>query len=211
MSRSKTQKKKRTRRSTKRAPSRPTESARRRLLDAAFELFHDRGVSATSVDEILTRSETGKSQFYHYFGSKDGLIQAVVEDFQAKLVSGGLPGTRPLESIDDLEGWFDDFLGYQRDTGCARFCPMATIASGLLPEQEPIRALIADGFGRARGHLEALFAKLAEDGTLPADTDAIALADFCLTIMQGGLMLSRVRHDIAPFEHAVAHAMSHVR
>jgi len=48
-----------------------------RMILSAFDLFHQQGVSATSVDEILEKSDTGKSQFYHYFSNKAGLERAV--------------------------------------------------------------------------------------------------------------------------------------
>ena len=30
------------------------------MLDVAFDLFHEKGIHATGVDEVLTRSGTGK-------------------------------------------------------------------------------------------------------------------------------------------------------
>lgn len=184
---------------------------RRRILDAAFDLFHAQGVPATSVEQILAASETGKSQLYHYFGSKEGLVLAVVEDFEAKLEDGLLPGQQELRTLDDLAGWFGAFVEHQRQTGCVRHCPMATIAAGLDEEQDPIREVIARVFRKSRAGLERFFAERVRAGELPADVDVEALVDFCYVIMQGGLVVSRVQHDPAPFERAVAQAMAHVR
>lgn len=189
----------------------PPLDARARLLAAAFDLFHAKGVPATSVDEILAASDTGKSQLYHYFGSKDGLVHAVVEEFDRMLRDGELPGTAPLVTVDDLERWFAAFVGFQRMTGAARTCPMATIAAGLGPGQEATRDLIAHIFGRARTKLRRFFEDAAADGRLAAGSDPEQLGDFCYTIMQGGLVVSRVEGDVTPYEHAVAQTMAHVR
>ena len=43
---------------------------RRALLDAAYELFLERGTSKTSVEDITSRAKVGKGTFYLYFADK---------------------------------------------------------------------------------------------------------------------------------------------
>lgn len=52
---------------------------RLRIIGSAADLFHKQGVRATSPDEIIEASRTGKGQFYHYFKSKEGLIHEVLQ------------------------------------------------------------------------------------------------------------------------------------
>ena len=52
---------------------------------------------------------------------------------------------------------------------------------------------------------------LARQGKLPPRTKPEELADFCYSIMQGGLIVSKVRRDVRPFEHSVKHALAYVR
>ena len=40
---------------------------RRALLDAAYELFLERGTAKTSVEDITSRAKVGKGTFYLYF------------------------------------------------------------------------------------------------------------------------------------------------
>jgi AcrR family transcriptional regulator len=47
------------------------ESRRRRLADAALELFAARGYNVTSVEEIVVRARMSKSAFYEFFSSKE--------------------------------------------------------------------------------------------------------------------------------------------
>ena len=56
---------------------------RLRILRAAADLFHRQGARATSPDEIIETSRTGKGQFYHYFKSKEGLIHEVLQSYLA--------------------------------------------------------------------------------------------------------------------------------
>jgi AcrR family transcriptional regulator len=52
---------------------------RRQLLDVGRELFGQKGVEATSIEEIATRADVSKPVVYEHFGGKDGLYAAVVE------------------------------------------------------------------------------------------------------------------------------------
>jgi AcrR family transcriptional regulator len=56
---------------------------RLRIIRAAADLFHKQGARATSPDEIIEASRTGKGQFYHYFKSKEGLIHEVLQSYLA--------------------------------------------------------------------------------------------------------------------------------
>jgi AcrR family transcriptional regulator len=70
-----------------RARGRPrTKSAelrREELLDAAQQLFLDKGIGATSIDEIASAVQVAKGTFYLYFPSKEALLHALQERFVA--------------------------------------------------------------------------------------------------------------------------------
>ena len=55
------------------------ESARGRLLGAATHLFCKYGINATGIDAIINEAGTAKTTLYKLFGSKDGLVEAVLE------------------------------------------------------------------------------------------------------------------------------------
>jgi AcrR family transcriptional regulator len=52
---------------------------RRRLLDAAYHEFAARGLAGARVDRIALEAGANKQAIYAYFGSKDGLFDAVLE------------------------------------------------------------------------------------------------------------------------------------
>ena len=51
---------------------------RRALLDAAYELFLERGTAKTSVEDITSRAKVGKGTFYLYFSDKGAVTQALL-------------------------------------------------------------------------------------------------------------------------------------
>ena len=52
---------------------------RQRLLDAAAELFAERGIEGASVDAIAERAERTSGAIYDHFGGKDGLLFALLD------------------------------------------------------------------------------------------------------------------------------------
>jgi AcrR family transcriptional regulator len=185
--------------------------ARMKIIQTAFDLFHQRGVHATSVDEILAISGTGKSQFYYYFKSKDGVVHAVLQYFYEMLKGGQLPGKHTIESWEDLESWFRFFIAFQQEIGCERSCPVGTIGNDLSNEQELLRQDVRLIFQWMRHSLARFFSNMKAKGEMAASVDPESLADFCFTIMQGGMLVGKIQRETAPFENAVGHALAYLK
>jgi AcrR family transcriptional regulator len=58
--------------------------SRARIVGAARELFADRGFHRVSLDEIARRADVARATVYHQFGSKLGLLEAVIQDFELR-------------------------------------------------------------------------------------------------------------------------------
>lgn len=71
----------------------------RRILDAAAGEFAERGIAGARIDRIITAASTNKAQLYGYFGSKEGLFDAVVAD-RLESSASAVPF-----NADDLPGW----------------------------------------------------------------------------------------------------------
>ena len=75
------------------------------FLDVAQRLIQTQGYEAMSIQDVLDELEASKGAFYHYFDSKQALLEAVVERFaDAGLATVGpilndssLPAVRKLE------------------------------------------------------------------------------------------------------------------
>lgn len=61
------------------------ESSQEVLLAAAREAFASRGLEGARVDDIARRAGINKQLVYHYFGSKDGLYTAVLEEVYGEI------------------------------------------------------------------------------------------------------------------------------
>ena len=52
-------------------------SVKERIVQAAWELFHEKGYDDTTVDDIIQLSDTSKGSFYYYFDGKDALLSTL--------------------------------------------------------------------------------------------------------------------------------------
>ena len=71
----------------------------RRILDAAAGEFAERGIAGARIDRIIAAAHTNKAQLYGYFGSKDGLFDAIIADRADRLID-----VIPFDA-NDLPGW----------------------------------------------------------------------------------------------------------
>lgn len=77
---------------------------RRDILVAATHEFAARGYVGARVDDIVARAEVSKNLAYHYFGSKEGLFIAVVENVYARLMLYlSDPAIRHMEPVAAME------------------------------------------------------------------------------------------------------------
>lgn len=90
-------------------------SARERLIEAASDLFCRYGINAVGVDAVVAEAATAKATLYKTFGSKDRLVEAVLERegaawrdwFVGELLKGEAePVSRLRRIFPLLESWF---------------------------------------------------------------------------------------------------------
>ena len=59
--------------------SEQAERRRNQLVDAALDLFAERGIEATRISDIAQRAGVAQGLLYHYFSGKEALLQAIAE------------------------------------------------------------------------------------------------------------------------------------
>jgi AcrR family transcriptional regulator len=91
------------------------DATRRRLREAAAVEFAAYGIAGARVDRIAAAAKSNKAQIYHYFGSKDGLFEAVFEDLVVRTVR-----TVPIDVTDLPEYAGRLFDGYVEHPEVAR-------------------------------------------------------------------------------------------
>jgi AcrR family transcriptional regulator len=83
-------------------------TTRRAFLDAARELFAEKGYGGVTIGEIVERAGMTKGALYHHFEDKRSLLRAVVEEIEEELDGEVLGAAR--KSRDENRGAFGAFM-----------------------------------------------------------------------------------------------------
>jgi AcrR family transcriptional regulator len=96
----------------------PRSQARKRILDAAYDLFTTRGIRAVGIDEIVERADVAKATLYRHFRTKDALVLSFLErreevwtrEFVEAEIRrrGATPEERLFAIFDVFDEWFRD-------------------------------------------------------------------------------------------------------
>ena len=184
---------------------------RQRIIQVAADLFHKQGVRATSPDEIIEASRTGKGQFYHYFKSKEGLIHEVLQAHLEAIKSGTAPVKYEITSWQDLEQWFLSQMELQKSFAMTRGCPFGTVANEVTENDELIRQDLSLIFEVVRNKLAAFFIREKAQGRLVQEAAEEQMADFCIAAIQGAMLLGKIKRDSQPVETTVRETLAHLK
>lgn len=163
----------------RKADSAPTrtqdpEGTRRNILEIASEEFALNGLSGARIDEIAARTRSSKRMIYYYFGDKEGLYLAALENAyrlvregESKLDTEGLP---PVEALRKLvEFTFDHHHAHE---DFIRMVMIENIHHGqYLSGSEVIRRLNVT----AIDHIAKIYRRGLEAGVFRPGIDAVDL------------------------------------
>ena len=115
------------------------EATRQRILAAASAEFAEFGIAGARVDRITAAARTNKAQLYAYFGSKDGLFDAVFVGSFEQIMDGV-----PIDATD-LADWavrlYDDYLVHPEVVRLATWARLERRPAGtLVPEPDRVDA-----------------------------------------------------------------------
>jgi AcrR family transcriptional regulator len=165
------------------------ESARRRLLDAATELFCRYGINATGVDAVIDEAKTAKTTLYRIFGSKEGLIEAVLENegqrwrdwFIGGVEAGNAaPRAKLMRIFPLLKEWFSEERFYG--------CPFINAIGEHDKADERLRAITIKHKSVVLAHIE----RLAAEAELP---NPAALAHQIGLLIDGAIIAAMVTRN----------------
>jgi TetR/AcrR family transcriptional regulator, transcriptional repressor for nem operon len=186
-------------------------ATRLRILHTAADLFHKQGVVATSPDEIIEASSTGKGQFYYYFKSKEGLIHEVLQNYLNEIETNTAPLSYEITSWGDLDRWFLAQIELQKRFQMKRGCPFGTIGNEVTDRDELIRQDLSLISELAKNKLAAFFIREKAKGQLGELTNEERISDFCIATIQGAMLLGKIKRDSKRAEAIVVEALAHLK
>src|SRR6266550_7228949 len=146
---------------------RPAEDKRRQILAAAVRVFAAQGFEASRVGDVAREAGVAYGLVYHYFGSKDAVLEAVFREQWGRLLAAvALAEETGKTASDQLELVVKIVLrSWRDDPDLVRLLVREITRSPHITDE-------LDEIGQAFASLQRIIEHGQQDGTFRAELDA---------------------------------------
>lgn len=177
-------------------------ATRQRIIDGAAAAIREHGVTVTTLEDVMARTETSKSQLFHYFpDGKEQLLLAVATQEAQQVLDDQQPYLGELTSWAAWQRWRDAVVERYRRQG--QNCPLSVLMSEIgrtTPGAQAVTSALVrqwhDEIAAGVRHMQ-LADKVADD--VSAERVAAAL----LAGIQGGVGIMLATGDLSYLEAAL--------
>jgi TetR/AcrR family transcriptional regulator, repressor for uid operon len=177
------------------------QAKRQQIVDAAIICFAKRGFHATSTAEICAQAEMSPGNLFHYFPSKDAIIQAIAELDRQETASA-------LAAIADVPDVFDGLIALALQVLTAASDPSYSAISIEVAAEAmrnpAVAALFVANDTAARASLVTLLARGVALGQVDPSLDLDQAASWLIALLEGGVGRAALEPG---FDVAANHAM----
>jgi AcrR family transcriptional regulator len=185
-------------------------ATRRRIVEGAAAEIREQGVLRTTLDDIMARTRTSRSQLFHYFpDGKDELLLAVAHHEADRVLADQQPHLGDLSTWAAWQAWRDTLVARYRAQG--EHCPLATVNSELGRNSPGARAVSAELMRRWQGEMAEGIRRLQTTGQVDPALDAARSAAALLAGIQGGVLLLLTTGSSDPLEAALDVGIAHLK
>lgn len=169
-----------------------TEQRRKEIVDAARACFLRSGFHQTTTDEICREGSITPGGLYHYFGSKDEIISAVIQDRTQDTIQNlkaAVEGSRDVRgAVEALSTLFFQWL-HDPDLDNATRLDIEIWGESL--RNDTLASIARESWSMRRRWLEWIIGRGKEEGYYTPQVDPAGLADLIMAMFDG-LRLSRL-------------------
>ena len=164
-------------------------SARQRLVAAAARLFCRHGINAVGVDAVVAEAGTAKATLYKAFGSKEKLVEAVLEQegrqWRDWFLSGLDAGeASPVERLRRIFPLLEDWFAQEHFYGC----PFINAVGEHDKSDDRLRSLTLD-------HKRSILARLEDLAAQAGAQDPHCLSHQLCMLMDGAIVVAMISRD----------------
>jgi TetR/AcrR family transcriptional repressor of nem operon len=179
-------------------------------LQAALELFWQRGYEATSMSDLVDHLGIGRASIYATFGNKHELYLKALERYDR----AGLPPimrelSQPGPALPAVRAVVRRYAAEAADDQLRLHGCLVTNTAAELAPHDPVAARRVE---RNWDHLETVLhsalVRAQAQGELPADRDPLTLARMLLVLMQGLRVVGKASADPARVRDAAEQALA---
>lgn len=193
------------------------ERTRTQILDIALAAMLEKGYAATSIDELIAQAGITKSGFFYHFEDKLDLGKQLLGRDNA-VIEAGL--TQIFEEADrshdcPLEALLEAIRRYGEVAADAPSERPGCLAAAFSYQDalfdDEVRALVREGLAFRRRIVRTRLERVAARYPPAAPVDLDALADMLVAVVQGGMVIDRVRDSPGVLQAQVELYRSYLR
>ncbi len=177
-----------------------SQKTRRRIVGYATELVHRQGLKNTTIDDVVRAADVTKGSFYFHFASKEELGYAVIENASDYFLRGlqQVAHDSALPTTERLAGMLALILTAVEEHDCAKGCILGNLALEMSDLHDGYRAKLAEVFDGWASLFQEMLEEMQREGQLDHSLDAADFARHTVAVLEGGILLSKVKRDPSP-------------
>jgi AcrR family transcriptional regulator len=161
------------------------------LLDAALELFVEKGFAATRSEEVAARAGVAKGTLYLYYPSKEELLKAVIHQNLSQLIAEG------AGLVDCFEGSTAELLTLLMETWWERVgnTPASGIHKIIMSEVRQFPEIAQFYNDEVIRPAHELFSRTVQRGIARGEFRPVSLKDITLVLFAPMIFMSLHKHS----------------
>ncbi|MFK4476710.1 TetR/AcrR family transcriptional regulator [Bacillus sp. RC206] len=180
-----------------------------KALDAAMQLFWEKGYAATSLSDLTAKMEIQRPSLYAAFGDKEGLFEAALRRYtnlHAASIRTKLQKERSVKEA--IRTFFENMVEeeYKKESNKGCFCINTMVE--IAPHNEKFEVLTREHQMYLSVIFQELIAKGIQSGELQSDVNAKALAQTLVTSLIGLTVLMKSRPERSVVDNSVSIILS---
>ncbi|TAL37482.1 MAG: TetR/AcrR family transcriptional regulator [Spirochaetes bacterium] len=187
------------------------ELTRKNIIEESAPIFNRKGYAGTSISDLTEVLGLTKGALYGNFANKDEIaVEALAFNF-SRIRKGIEEALAPIDgSCDKLIAFARYYTEHYRELAAGGGCPVLNASIDSDDGNPIIRKKVRAYIEYWRQNLERIVARGVRRGEMREGVAPAEFASLFITLIEGGIMLSKITGDRAHLDAAARHIEEHV-
>ena len=179
------------------------EFTREKIIEVTTELVNQKGIEATSVNDILNAIGLKKGSLYFHFPNKESIIFAVLEKAKNEFIeflNDSLKGNSPDKCLNNF---FDKVYGKHEKKGFVGGCIFGNVTLEMSDKNNKYAKFVQNVFDEWIDKLKEIIEEGQKKGKISKIFPPDSFAQFIVATIEGGIMQSRLKKEGKPLKECL--------
>ncbi|NKW84912.1 TetR/AcrR family transcriptional regulator [Bacillus cereus] len=183
-----------------------------KALDAAMQLFWEKGYTATSLSDLTAKMEIQKPSLYSAFGDKEGLFEAALRRYTNLHAANIRTKLQNEQSVKEaIRTFFENMVEEEYKIEFSKGCFCINTMVELAPHNEKFEVLTREHQMYLTVVFQEFITKGIQSGELQSNLNAKAVAQTLVTSLIGLTVLMKSRPERSVIDNSVSVIVSLVK